>query len=81
MPTKVKFNMGDDAVWDGFTNGDRWNGWDVVYVTTTTRDTIARHMADQYPDQPDTYGDIRSLQPDRGSELVRLVGYCTQVVP
>lgn len=45
---KAKFYIGDGPIYDGYTNGNHWNGWACPWFTREVADQISREVNDGY---------------------------------
>lgn len=47
---KGKFQIEDGPIYEGYTNGNHWNGWACPYFTREVADQIAREVNADAPD-------------------------------
>ena len=71
-----KFTFDDDRVFEGFSHGSTWNGWDNVSVTPAVRDEIVAHFRATWPGDDDDNGnnDMLALEPDERGLIC--LGWC-----
>ena len=73
-----KFTFDDEKVWDGFSHGSTWNGFDNVAVTKETLEKIAAE-SDAIGDD-ETAEMFREIQPMDNGLYSLGWGFSTQIV-
>src|SRR5690606_39505352 len=61
----------DRKIFDGFTDGTKWNGFDNIWVTPDTHAQVIEHMGDD----PETLEMFRELEPMEHPEVGTLYSY------
>lgn len=79
----VRWAFDDPAtVYEGFTDGSTWNGFDNIWVTQAVRDQVVADLrASEFADEEaETADDIAEMEPDEHGRICLGWGYATQIV-
>jgi len=77
----VRFAFPDEVEFDGFTDGSCWNGFDNIWVTPDTFNTIlSTWEKNENDDEREMIAELREQTPDADGLYSFAYGFATQVI-